>query len=176
MKITSLIFFSIISFGFSQTYDPITGELISEKKLNEQIQYDPITGEKIGVDNNKNIFQINKKIGTNSDNQNKLNVRELAFRDANNNFNTQLTWSILGGGISYVSIIPISGLGIAIGGDELAPLGLMGGIYVGLFGVPKLLAANESEPSNFVLEQNKIETFSKSQKQQYISIYSRGAS
>ena len=124
----------ILSIGLSQTYDPETGEVIKDKK-NSQIQFDPTTGKTISNVQVKSTFQ------------NSFNVRHLAYSDAKDNFNTKLTWSILGGGISLISIPPLAGLGIALGGDELGFVGFIGGVTLAVVGVPKLLAKNESEPS-----------------------------
>ena len=100
-------------------------------------------------------------------------MRHLAYRDAEDNFNTQLTWSILGGGISLFSITPLAIVGTALGGDELGFVGFLGGVSLAVVGVPKLLAKNESEPSQFVLQQNIISTLSKKEKQEYINRYSK---
>jgi hypothetical protein len=150
----------ILSIGLSQTYDPETGEVIKDKK-NSQIQFDPTTGKTISNVQVKSTFQ------------NSFNVRHLAYSDAKDNFNTKLTWSILGGGISLISIPPLAGLGIALGGDELGFVGFIGGVTLAVVGVPKLLAKNESEPSKFVLQQNIISTIPKKEKQEYINIYSK---
>jgi hypothetical protein len=150
----------ILSINFSQTYDPETGEVIKDKKKS-QIQFDPTTGKTISNVQVKSTFQ------------NSFNVRQLAYRDAVDNFNTQLTWSILGGGISIIIILPLSGLGIAVGGDELGFVGFLGGVSLAVVGVPKLLAKNESGPSQFVLQQNIISTLPNKEKQEYINIYSK---
>ena len=149
----------ILSISFSQTYDPETGEVIEEKK-ESQIQFDPKTGQTISNVQVKSTFQSS------------INVRRLAYRDAKDNFNTQLTWSILGGGISLISIPPLAGLGIALGGEELGFVGFIGGVTLAVVGVPKLLAENESEPSKFVLQQNILSTLTKKEKQEYINKYS----
>ena len=150
----------ILSISFSQTYDPETGEVIKDKKKS-QIQFDPTTGKTISNVQVKSTFQ------------NSFNVRQLAYRDAEDNFNTKLTWSILGGGISLFSITPLAIVGAALGGDELGFIGFLGGVSLAVVGVPKLLAKNESEPSKFVLQQNIIRTLPKKEKQEYINIYSK---
>ena len=150
----------ILSIGISQTYDPETGEVIKDKK-ESQIQFDPTTGKTISNVQVKSTFQ------------NSFNVRHLAYRDAEDNFNTKLTWSILGGGISLFSITPLAIVGTALGGDELGFVGFLGGVSLAVVGVPKLLAKNESEPSQFVLQQNIISTLSKKEKQEYINRYSK---
>lgn len=149
----------LLSIGLSQTYDPETGEVIEEKK-ESQIQFDPKTGQTISNVQVKSTFQSS------------INVRRLAYRDAKDNFNTKLTWSILGGGISLISIPPLAGLGIALGGEELGFVGFIGGVTIAVVGVPKLLAENESEPSKFVLQQNILSTLTKKEKQEYINKYS----
>ena len=150
----------ILSIGISQTYDPETGEVIKDKK-ESQIQFDPTTGQIISNVQVKSTFQSS------------FNVRQLAYRDAEDNFNTQLTWSILGGGISLFSIPPLAIIGTALGGDELGFVGFLGGVSLAVVGVPKLLAKNESEPSQFVLQQNIISTLPKKEKQEYINRYSK---
>jgi len=150
----------ILSISFSQTYDPETGEVIKDKK-NSQIQFDPTTGKTISNVQVKSTFQ------------NSFNVRHLAYSDAKDNFNTKLTWSILGGGISLISIPPLAGLGIALGGDELGFVGFIGGVTLAVVGVPKLLAKNESEPSQFVLQREIVSNLPKKEKQEYINIYSK---
>ena len=157
--LNTLISFSLIfAIGFTQIYDPKTGEIINGEK-ESQIQFDPITGQPILNLPIKSTFQGN------------VNVRQLAYRDAKNNFNTQLTWSILGGGISLFSIPPLAIIGTALGGDELGFIGFLGGVSLAIVGVPKLLAKNESEPSQFVLQQSKIYTLSKEEKLEYINTY-----
>ncbi len=156
-----LIFYGIIfSLGQSQSFDPETGEIIKEKK-DSQEQFDPVTGQTIS-----NVQVI-------STFQNSLNVRQLAYRDANDNFNTKLTWSVLGGGISLFSIPPLAVAGVAMGGEEFGFIGFLGGVSLAVGGVPMLLAKNESEPSKFVLQQNKLLTLSKEEKLQYIKSYSK---
>ena len=150
----------ILSIGFSQTYDPETGEVIKEKK-ESQIQFDPTTGQTISNVQVKSTFQ------------NSFNVRQLAYRDAEDNFNTKLTWSILGGGISLFSITPLAIVGTALGGDELGFVGFLGGATFAVVGVPKLIAKNESEPSQFVLQQEIVSNLPKKEKQEYINIYSK---
>ena len=150
----------ILSISLSQTYDPETGEVIKDKKKS-QIQFDPTTGKTISNVQVKSTFQSS------------FNVRHLAYMDANDNFNTQLTWSILGGGISLFSILPLAIIGTALGGDELGFIGFLGGVSFAAVGVPMLLAKNESEPSQFVLQQNIISTLPKKEKQEYINIYSK---
>ena len=150
----------ILSISFSQTYDPETGEVIKDK-MKSQIQFDPTTGKTISNVQVKSTFQ------------NSFNVRQLAYRDAEDNFNTKLTWSILGGGISLFSITPLAIVGTALGGDELGFVGFLGGATFAVVGVPKLIAKNESEPSQFVLQQNIISTLPKKEKQEYINIYSK---
>ena len=150
----------ILSIGFSQTYDPETGEVIKDKKKS-QIQFDPTTGKAISNAQVKSTFQSS------------FNVRQLAYRDAEDNFNTQLTWSILGGGISLFSITPLAIVGTALGGDDLGFVGFIGGLSLAIVSVPKLLAKNESEPSQFVLQQHIISTLPKNEKQEYINIYSQ---
>ena len=148
----------ILSISFSQTYDPETGEVIKDKKKS-QIQFDPTTGKTISNVQVKSTFQSS------------FNVKHLAYRDAEDNFNTKLTWSILGGGISLFSILPLAIVGTALGGDELGFVGFLGGATFAIVGVPKLIAKNESEPSQFVLQQNIISTLPKKEKQEYIYIY-----
>ena len=150
----------ILSISFSQTYDPETGEVIKDKKK-PQIQFDPTTGKTISNVQVKSTFQ------------NSYNVRQLAYRDAKDNFNTKLTWSILGGGISLFSITPLAIVGTALGGDDLGFVGFLGGVSLAIVSVPKLLAKNESEPSQFVLQQHIISTLPKNEKQEYINIYSK---
>ena len=150
----------ILSISFSQTYDPETGEVIKEKKKS-QIQFDPTTGKTISNVQVKSTFQ------------NSFNVRQLAYRDAEDNFNTKLTWSILGGGISLFSIIPLAIVGTALGGDELGIVGFLGGATFAVVGVPKLIAKNESEPSQFVLQQEIVSNLPKKEKQEYINRYSK---
>ena len=150
----------ILSIGFSQTYDPETGEIIGDKKKS-QMQFDPTTGKTISNVQVKSTFQ------------NSYNVRQLAYRDAKDNFNTKLTWSILGGGISLFSITPLAIVGTALGGDDLGFVGFIGGVSLAIVSVPKLLAKNESEPSQFVLQKHIISTLPKSEKQKYINIYSK---
>ena len=150
----------LLSIGLSQTYDPETGEAIKDKK-ESQIQFDPTTGQIISNIQVKSTFQSS------------FNVRQLAYRDAQDNFNTQLTWSILGGGISLFSIPPLAIIGTALGGDELGFVGFLGGVSLAIVSVPKLLAKNESEPSQFVLQQNIISTLPKKEKQEYINRYSK---
>ena len=150
----------ILSIGISQTYDPETGEVIKDKK-ESQIQFNPTTGQIISNVQVKSTFKSN------------INVRQLAYRHAKDNFNTQLTWSILGGGVSLFSITPLAIVGTALGGDELGFVGFLGGVSLAVVGVPKLLAKNESEPSQFVLQQNIISTLPKKEKQEYINIYSK---
>ena len=150
----------ILSIGLSQTYDPETGEVIKDKK-NSQIQFDPTTGQTISNVQVKSTFQ------------NSFNVRQLAYRDAEDNFNTKLTWSILGGGISLFSITPLAIVGTALGGDELGFVGFLGGVSFAVVGVPKLIAKNESEPSQFVLQQEIVSNLPKKEKQEYIFRYSK---
>ena len=150
----------ILSISFSQTYDPETGEVIKDKKKS-QIQFDPTIGKTISNVQVKSTFQ------------NSFNVRQLAYRDAEDNFNTKLTWSILGGGISLFSITPLAIVGTALGGDELGFIGFLGGVSVAVVGVPKLIAKNESEPSQFVLQQEIVSNLPKKEKQEYINIYSK---
>ena len=150
----------ILSISLSQIYDPETGEVIKGKKKS-QIQFDPTTGQIISNIQVKSTFQSS------------FNVRQLAYRDAQDNFNTQLTWSILGGGISLFSIPPLAIAGTALVGDELGFVGFIGGVSLAVVGVPKLLAKNESEPSQFVLQQNIISTLPKKEKQEYINRYSK---
>ena len=150
----------ILSISLSQTYDPETGEVIKDKKKS-QIQFDPTTGKTISNVQVKSTFQSS------------YNVRQLAYRDAVDNFNTPLTWSILGGGISLFSITPLAIVGKTLGGDELGFIGSLGGVSIAVVGVPKLLARNESEPSQFVLQQNIISTLPNKEKQEYINIYSK---
>ena len=150
----------ILSISFSQTYNPETGEVIKGKK-NSQIQFDPTTGQTISNVQVKSTFQ------------NSFNVRQLAYRDAEDNFNTKLTWSILGGGISLFSITPLAIVGAALGGDELGFVGLLGGVTFAVVGVPKLIAKNESEPSQFVLQREIVSNLPKKEKQEYINIYSK---
>jgi len=150
----------ILSISFSQTYNPETGEVIKGKK-NSQIQFDPTTGQTISNVQVKSTFQ------------NSFNVRQLAYRDAEDNFNTKLTWSILGGGISLFSIIPLAIVGTALGGDELGFVGFLGGATFAVVGVPKLIAKNESEPSQLVLQQEIVSNLPKKEKQEYINRYSK---
>ena len=150
----------ILSIGISQTYDPETGELIEDKKKS-QIQFDSLTGKTISNVQVKSTFQ------------NSYNVRQLAYRDAVDNFNTPITWSILGGGVSLFSITPLAIVGTALGGDDLGFVGFLGGVSLAIVSVPKLLAKNESEPSQFVLQQHIISTLPKNEKQEYINIYSQ---
>ena len=150
----------ILSISFAQTYDPETGEIIKDAKKS-QIQFDPTTGKTISNVQVKSTFQSS------------YNVRQLAYRDAVDNFNTPLTWSILGGGISLFSITPLAIVGTALGGDDLGFVGFIGGVSLAIVSVPKLLAKNESEPSQFVLQQHIISTLPKSEKQIYINIYSK---
>jgi len=150
----------ILSISFSQTYNPETGEVIKGKK-NSQIQFDPTTGQTISNVQVKSTFQ------------NSFNVRQLAYRDAEYNFNTKLTWSILGGGISLFSIIPLAIVGTALGGDELGFVGFLGGATFAVVGVPKLIAKNESEPSQLVLQQEIVSNLPKKEKQEYINRYSK---
>ena len=150
----------ILSIGFSQTYDPETGEIIGDKK-ESQMQFDPTTGKTISNVQVKSTFQSS------------YNVRQLAYRDAVDNFNTPLTWSILGGGVSLFSITPLAIVGTALGGDDLGFVGFLGGVSLAIVSVPKLLAKNESEPSQFVLQQHIISTLPKKEKQEYINIYSQ---
>ena len=150
----------ILSMSFSQTYDPETGEVIKDKKK-PQIQFDPTTGKTISNVQVKSTFQ------------NSYNVRQLAYRDAKDNFNTKLTWSILGGGISLFSITPLAIVGTALGGDDLGFVGFIGGVSLAIVSVPKLLAKNESEPSQLVLQQHIISTLTYKEKQEYINIYSQ---
>jgi len=150
----------ILSISFSQTYDPETGEVIKDKKK-PQIQFDPTTGKTIS-----NV-QIKSTL------QSSYNVRQLAYRDAVDNFNTPITWSILGGGVSLFSITPLAIVGTALGGDDLGFVGFLGGVSLAIVSVPKLLAKNESEPSQFVLQQHIISTLPKNEKQEYINIYSQ---
>ena len=150
----------ILSISLSQIYDPETGEVIKDKKKS-QIQFDPTTGQIISSIQEKSTFQRS------------FNVRQLAYRDAEDNFNTQLTWSILGGGISILSIPPLAILGTALGGDELGFVGFLGGVSLAVVGVPNFLAKNESEPSQFVLQQQIISTLTYKEKQEYINIYSK---
>ena len=159
--LTPLIIFGIIfSISLSQTYDPETGEVIKDKKKS-QIQFDPTTGKTISNVQAKSPFQSS------------YNVRQLAYRDAVDNFNTPLTWSILGGGISLFSITPLAIVGTALGGDDLGFIGFLGGVSLAVVGVPKLLARNESEPSQLVLQQHIISTLPNKEKQEYINIYSK---
>ena len=150
----------ILSISLSQTYDPETGEVIKDKKKS-QIEFDPTTGKTISNVQVKSAFQSSD------------NVRQLAYRDAVDNFNTPLTWSILGGGISLFSIAPLAIVGTALGGDDLGFVGFIGGLSLAIVSVPKLLAKNESEPSQFVLQQNIISTLPKKEKQEYINRYSK---
>ena len=150
----------ILSIGFSQTYDPETGEIIEDKKKS-QIQFNPLTGKTISNVQVKSTFQSS------------YNVRQLAYRDAVDNFNTHLTWSILGGGISLFSITPLAIVGTALGGDDLGFVGFIGGVSLAIVSVPKLLAKNESEPSQLVLQQHMISTLTYKEKQEYINIYSK---
>ena len=150
----------ILSISLSQTYDPETGEVIKDKKKS-QIQFDPTTG--------KTISNVQVK----STLQSSYNVRQLAYRDAVDNFNTPITWSILGGGVSLFSITPLAIVGTALGGDDLGFVGFLGGVSLAIVSVPKLLAKNESEPSQFVLQQHIISTLPKNEKQEYINIYSQ---
>ena len=150
----------ILSISFSQTYDPETGEIIKDAKRS-QIQFDPTTGKTISNVQEKSTFQSS------------YNVRQLAYRDAVDNFNTPLTWSILGGGVSLFSITPLAIIGTALGGDDLGFVGFLGGVSLAIVSVPKLLAKNESEPSQFVLQQHIISTLPKNEKQEYINIYSQ---
>ena len=150
----------ILSISFPQTYDPETGAVIKDKKKS-QTQFDPTTGKTISNVQAKSTFQSS------------YNIRHLAYRDAEDNFNTKLTWSILGGGISLFSITPLAIVGTALGGDELGFIGFLGGVSIAVVGVPKLLARNESEPSQFVLQQNIIRTLPNKEKQEYINIYSK---
>ena len=150
----------ILSISFSQTYDPETGEVIKDKNKS-QIQFDPTTGKTISNVQVKSTFQ------------NSFNVRQLAYRDAEDNFNTKLTWSILGGGISLFSITPLAIVGTALGGDELGFVGFLGGATFAVVGVPKLIAKNESEPSQFVLQQEIVSNLPKKEKQEYINRYSK---
>ena len=150
----------ILSISFSQTYDPETGEIIKDAKKS-QIQFDPTTGKTISNVQIKSTFQSS------------YNVRQLAYRDAVDNFNTPLTWSILGGGISLFSITPLAIVGTALGGDDFGFVGFLGGVSLAIVSVPKLLAKNESEPSQFVLQQNIISSLPKREKQKYINIYSK---
>ena len=150
----------ILSISLSQTYDPETGEVIKDKKKS-QIQFDPTTGKTIS-----NV-QIKSTL------QSSYNVRQLAYRDAVDNFNTPITWSILGGGVSLFSITPLAIAGTALGGDKLGFIGFLGGVSLAVVGVPKLLAKNESEPSQFVLQQHIISTLTNKEKQEYINIYSQ---
>ena len=159
--LSPLIIFGIIfSISLSQTYDPETGEVIKDKKKS-QIQFDPTTGKTIS-----NV-QIKSTL------QSSYNVRQLAYRDAVDNFNTPITWSILGGGVSLFSITPLAIVGTALGGDDLGFVGFLGGVSLAIVSVPKLLAKNESEPSQFVLQQHIISTLPKNEKQEYINIYSK---
>ena len=64
-------------------------------------------------------------------------------------------------------------LGTALGGDELGFVGFLGGVSLAVVGVPNFLAKNESEPSQFVLQQHIISTLPKNQKQEYINRYSK---
>ena len=150
----------ILSISLSHTYDPETGEVIKDKKKS-QIQFDPTTGKTISNVQVKSTFQSS------------YNVRQLAYRDAVDNFNTPLTWSILGGGISLFSITPLAIVGTALGGDDFGFVGFLGGVSLAIVSVPKLLAKNESEPSQFVLQQHIISTLPKREKQKYINIYSK---
>ena len=150
----------ILSISLSQTYDPETGEVIKDKKKSQK-QFDPTTGKIISNVQVKSTFQ------------NSFNVRHLAYRDAEDNFNTKLTWSILGGGISLFSITPLAIVGTALGGDDLGFVGFIGGVSLAVVSVPRLLAKNESEPSQFVLQQNIISTLPNKEKQEYINIYSK---
>ena len=150
----------ILSISFSQTYDPETGEVIKDKKKS-QIQFDPTTGKTISNVQVKSTFQSIS------------NVRHLAYRDAEDNFNTKLTWSILGGGISLFSIAPLAIVGTALGGDELGIIGFLGGVSFAVVVVPKLIAKNESEPSQFVLQQEIVSNLPKKEKQEYINRYSK---
>jgi len=150
----------ILSISFSQTYDPETGEIIKDKKKS-QLQFDPLTGKTISSVQVKSTFP------------NSYNVRQLAYRDAVDNFNTSQTWSILGGGISLFSITPLAIMGTALGGDDFGFIGFLGGVSLAVVSVPKLLAKNESEPSQLVLQQNIISTLPNNQKQEYINIYSK---
>ena len=150
----------ILSISFAQTYDPETGEIIKDAKKS-QIQFDPTTGKTISNVQVKSTFQSS------------YNVRQLAYRDAVDNFNTPLTWSILGGGVSLFSITPLAIVGTALGGDDLGFVGFLGGVSLAIVSVPKLLAKNESEPSQFVLQQNIISTLPKKEKQEYINRYSK---
>jgi len=152
-----IIFFSI---GFNQTYDPETGEIIEDKKVS-QIQFDPLTGERISNVPVQSTFQKS------------YNVRQLGYRDAIDNFNTGVTWSVLGGGISLFSIPPLAAFGVLLGGDDFGFIGFLGGISLATMGVPRLLAKNESQPSKLVLQQDKIQYLSKKEKQEYINRYSK---
>ncbi|MBC8255976.1 MAG: hypothetical protein H8E85_01540 [Candidatus Marinimicrobia bacterium] len=162
MKLVNIFIYlwAILSLGFTQSYDPETGEIIRDKNKSE-IQFDPLTGE------------IISKVKVNSTFKTSINIKQLAYRDANDNFNTPLTWSILGGGISLFSIPPLAGLGIAIGGENLGFVGFLGGVSIAVGGVPMLLAKNESDPSKYVLQQNKLLPLSKEEKLQYIKSYSK---
>ena len=111
MKNYLLLLIILFSFGFNQTYDPETGEIIEDKKPS-QVQFDPLTGERISHVQVQSTFQKS------------YNVRQLAYRDANNNFNTGVTWSVLGGGISLFSIPPLAAFGIALGGDDFGFIGM----------------------------------------------------
>jgi len=64
-------------------------------------------------------------------------------------------------------------VGTALGGDDLGFVGFLGGVSLAIVSVPKLLAKNESEPSQFVLQQHIISTLPKNEKQEYINIYSQ---
>ena len=115
----------ILSISLSQTYDPETGEVIKDKKKS-QIQFDPTTGKTVSNVQVKSNFQSS------------YNVRQLAYRDAVDNFNTPLTWSILGGGVSLFSITPLAIVGTALGGENLGFVGFIGGASLAFVGVPKL--------------------------------------
>ena len=157
------IFLSILfSIGLSQTFDPETGEIIKQKK-NSQKQFDPVTGEIIqGGANNQGVTNKIKVMDA-------LEVRQFAKWDAYHNFNLPLTWGILGGGISLISIPPFVGIGAGLGEFP----GFLGGLTVSIYGVPILLSKIESQPSKFVLHQSKYKSLTPDQKRIYLNEYSK---
>ena len=152
-----------ISLNFSQTFDPNTGEIIKPDTTN--IQFDPKTGEIINTGNyvsrSNNNYKYKSQLSPKS-------IKNIARIDVYDNFNLSTTWSVLGGGISIVGIFPFFLPGIAL---ESPPV-LLAGIGLGFYGLPKLLAKMDSQPSKLVQQKTKFTTLSPEQKLIYKDAYS----
>ena len=158
-----LLFIFLFSFSYLQTFDPVTGELIQTERDSSTVKFNSIPGEVSG--SNKNLYQ--------SSDLNIYEIKTMARTDVIKYFDDEMmTYRILGGTTSLVSIFPSAGVGMLfaylLGGDELAFIGWLGGFGLAVYGVPRLISQLDSE-KNILLELDHIQSLSPEQKTIYFS-------